>query len=130
MDRINDQVAVLSRMTDTEAAEHWGVTRQWAHALRKRLGIPSPPTAAQRVRLQVEALANRGLTNAEIARALGVPARRVAKLRPPGGPQLAPCGTRSAYNRHLRRGEPIDEACRQANNQSAIRRYQARKESE
>lgn len=27
---------------------------------------------------------------------------------------MAPCGTYSAYRRHLRRGEPVDEACRQA----------------
>lgn len=32
--------------------------------------------------------------------------------RPHGGP-LAPCGTHSAYNRHLARGELIDDACRQ-----------------
>jgi hypothetical protein len=25
------------------------------------------------------------------------------------------CGTRSGYRRHLKRGEPVDEACRQAN---------------
>ncbi|WP_413102268.1 hypothetical protein [Streptomyces sp. Inha503] len=28
---------------------------------------------------------------------------------------LAPCGTVSAYQRHVRKHEPIDEACRQAN---------------
>lgn len=27
----------------------------------------------------------------------------------------APCGTRAAYQRHLRRSEPVDEACRHAN---------------
>ena len=27
----------------------------------------------------------------------------------------APCGTRAAYQRHLRHGEPVDEACRLAN---------------
>ncbi|UGS27590.1 hypothetical protein K8F61_05215 [Microbacterium resistens] len=29
--------------------------------------------------------------------------------------ELAPCGTRTAYKRHQRRGEPVDEACRAAN---------------
>lgn len=29
--------------------------------------------------------------------------------------ELAKCGTRAAYNRHIRRGEPVDEACREAN---------------
>lgn len=28
--------------------------------------------------------------------------------------ELAPCGTLAAYRRHLRRGTPVDEACRQA----------------
>ena len=27
---------------------------------------------------------------------------------------LAPCGTLAAYRRHLRRGDPVDESCRQA----------------
>ncbi|WP_141689476.1 WhiB family transcriptional regulator [Streptomyces sp. DI166] len=33
--------------------------------------------------------------------------------------RAAPCGTRAAYQRHLRRGEPVDEACRAANARSA-----------
>ncbi|MFJ6896124.1 WhiB family transcriptional regulator [Streptomyces hokutonensis] len=37
--------------------------------------------------------------------------------RPPGEP--APCGTRSAYQRHVRKGEPVDDACRAANARSA-----------
>jgi hypothetical protein len=28
--------------------------------------------------------------------------------------ELEPCGTRAAYRRHLRRGDPVDESCRQA----------------
>ena len=32
----------------------------------------------------------------------------------PGGRPLAPCGTPGAYRRHYRRGEPVDEECRQA----------------
>ncbi|MEU9874761.1 WhiB family transcriptional regulator [Streptomyces phaeochromogenes] len=42
---------------------------------------------------------------------------------PPGTPLLrsepAPCGTRSAYQRHVRRGEPVDDACRAANARGA-----------
>ena len=30
---------------------------------------------------------------------------------------LAPCGTRSAYNRHLRYGEPTCEECRKAHSE-------------
>lgn len=37
---------------------------------------------------------------------------------------LAPCGTKAAYDRHLRRNEPVDEACRQAKN--AQQRAQAK----
>ncbi|MFI1210167.1 WhiB family transcriptional regulator [Streptomyces sp. NPDC020802] len=37
--------------------------------------------------------------------------------RPPVEPAF--CGTRSAYQRHLRRGEPVDDACRAANARSA-----------
>jgi hypothetical protein len=37
--------------------------------------------------------------------------------------ELAPCGTPGAYNRHRRRGEPIDEACRQARRDYDLRRY-------
>ncbi|MEV8432032.1 WhiB family transcriptional regulator [Streptomyces chartreusis] len=39
------------------------------------------------------------------------PAEQVSRTgRPP-----APCGTRSAYQRHVKKGEPIDDACRRAN---------------
>lgn len=31
-----------------------------------------------------------------------------------GDDLLKPCGTTAAYRRHYRRGEPIDESCRQA----------------
>jgi hypothetical protein len=35
---------------------------------------------------------------------------------PASHPDLAPCGTLAAYRRHLRRGDPVDRACRQAVN--------------
>jgi hypothetical protein len=43
---------------------------------------------------------------------------RAALVKPLPRPQerrLAECGTRSAYQRHVKRGEPVDEACRAAN---------------
>ncbi|MFE3036671.1 WhiB family transcriptional regulator [Streptomyces canus] len=43
----------------------------------------------------------------------GHPPRTRPEAVPRKGP--APCGTRAAYQRHLRRGEPVDEACRHAN---------------
>jgi WhiB family redox-sensing transcriptional regulator len=38
-----------------------------------------------------------------------------APPKPPTGRRPAPCGTRSAYQRHVKKGEPIDDACRTAN---------------
>ncbi len=38
-----------------------------------------------------------------------------APPQPRTGGRPAPCGTRSAYQRHVKKGEPIDEACRAAN---------------
>jgi hypothetical protein len=47
--------------------------------------------------------------------------RRTGQPEPLRGPRsLTPCGTHSAYQRHVRRGEPIDNACREAH-----RLYQA-----
>ncbi|MFM9602725.1 WhiB family transcriptional regulator [Streptomyces turgidiscabies] len=40
--------------------------------------------------------------------------------QPKGGRPLASCGTRSAYDRHVRKKEPIDQACREANSRSAV----------
>ena len=34
--------------------------------------------------------------------------------KPRGGRRPAPCGTNSAYRRHIKKGEPIDQACRAA----------------
>lgn len=52
------------------------------------------------------------------------------KLRPapeahPSGKQPAPCGTSAAYQRHVRRGEPIDDECREASRLDSARRRQA-----
>lgn len=44
---------------------------------------------------------------------------RMVEPRPPAVERpnvpLQPCGTRGAYTRHQRRGDPIDDACRKAN---------------
>lgn len=42
-----------------------------------------------------------------------------------GGKPLAPCGTRGAYDRHKRLGEPVDEVCAEA--YAAFRREQREK---
>ncbi|MGW4728898.1 WhiB family transcriptional regulator [Streptomyces shenzhenensis] len=42
-------------------------------------------------------------------------------VKPRGsGRKLAKCGTRAAYQRHVRKGEPIDDACRAANARGAV----------
>ncbi|MFD5846772.1 WhiB family transcriptional regulator [Streptomyces chartreusis] len=53
----------------------------------------------------------------------GEPADRAVPHAPAVTPRPlpAPCGTRAAYQRHLRRGEPVDEACRAANAREAGR---------
>ena len=37
---------------------------------------------------------------------------------PHRGQAIAPCGTQSAYTRHVKKGEPIDDACRRANTEA------------
>jgi hypothetical protein len=50
--------------------------------------------------------------------------------KPPRPAQpLAPCGTEAAHRRHVRNGEPIDQACRQARNEAGRRRRQRRREA-
>lgn len=41
-----------------------------------------------------------------------------APPKPRTGRRPAPCGTRSAYQRHVKKGEPIDPACRAAKRES------------
>ncbi|MFC7909019.1 WhiB family transcriptional regulator [Streptomyces nigra] len=58
-----------------------------------------------------------GLTGAQraaIAKARGEKSKLPEGSRGPGRP-LAPCGTRSAYQRHIKRSEPVDAACQAAN---------------
>jgi hypothetical protein len=44
------------------------------------------------------------------------------------GPKpTAPCGTVAAYRRHQRNNEPIDQACREANNAAHRAMYARRK---
>lgn len=66
-----------------------------------------------------------GAQRAELARSRMKPTPKPEPKRsrtPGAGRQLAPCGTESAYSRHLRKGEPIDQACKDAHAQ-ACRQY-------
>lgn len=59
-----------------------------------------------------------GLTGAQRAKlhAAGRAPKTAAEPKPPGaGRPIAPCGTKSAYERHRRKREPIDQTCRDAN---------------
>ena len=54
-------------------------------------------------------------------------ASKGARTGQPGPPPSAPCGTVSAYKRHLRQGETPDDACRAAWAEYQRERYQARR---
>lgn len=49
------------------------------------------------------------------------------KLKDYVKPGLRPCGERAAFRRHVRRGEPVDQPCRDAENEyQRIKRQEAR----
>lgn len=123
---LDPRAEYLAKLSDSEAAEMWGISRQAVNELRRRLGVPHPPTQYEVFKAAVLAAAASGKTITEIADELGASERRVRtvllKADKPLPTNLAPCGTRTAYNRHLRRGEPVDDACRIANNLDSQRR--------
>ncbi|WP_405589803.1 WhiB family transcriptional regulator [Streptomyces sp. NBC_01092] len=84
----------------------------------RRQGVVAGLTGPQRHDL--ERAAN---PRAQPYRQASPPAEPTPPLDSAGPPPtlLAPCGTRAAYQRHLRRGEPVDEACRAANAREAGR---------
>lgn len=60
--------------------------------------------------------------------ATGLPAPVRAR---PSGRSPSPCGTRGAYDRHVRNGEPIDPLCQAAHEENLVlRREQARRRAE
>ncbi|MCI3240247.1 WhiB family transcriptional regulator [Streptomyces spinosisporus] len=64
-----------------------------------------------------------GLTGAQRAKVARrrAPQPTKARTKPAGsGRQLAACGTKAAYDRHVRKKEPIDDACRAANAASGV----------
>ncbi|WP_405997964.1 WhiB family transcriptional regulator [Streptomyces sp. NBC_00829] len=78
-----------------------------------RVGIIAALTGAQRYALEHERKRQQHPP----------PASDATDRMPAGRParELAPCGTRAAYQRHLRRREPVDDACRAANSRGAGR---------
>lgn len=55
--------------------------------------------------------------------------QRAYRDRKRGGPprEPQPCGTLAAVRRHKRKGEPLDDACREAYNAEQRRLYHQRK---
>ncbi|MET9729631.1 WhiB family transcriptional regulator [Streptomyces sp. NPDC006458] len=89
------------------------LTREADVAKTFRTGIVAGLTGAQRWEIDKQ-------RKAPVAAAADEPPK--AKPKPTGRPRgtgLARCGTRAAYQRHLRNGESVDEACRAANARGA-----------
>ncbi|AZQ37766.1 hypothetical protein EJ357_33470 [Streptomyces cyaneochromogenes] len=90
----------------------------------RRQGVIAGLTGPQRHALERSANRQTEQRPAPERRRQAGPPADPAAAREPGGPprrQPAPCGTRAAYQRHLSRGEPVDEACRAANARGAGR---------
>ncbi|MCF2531721.1 hypothetical protein [Yinghuangia soli] len=83
---------------------------------------PHPTLTDAEQQFAAVAMFRRGAGPRTVAEAVGATERVVQRWRREAGlvPQARgeppPCGTRSAYQRHLRRGETPDHACREANN--------------
>lgn len=80
------------------------------------------PCAAWAIEVGVEYGVWGGTTAAD-RRHAGVKPVRVDRLERP----LKPCGTQAAYDRHIKRGEPVDDECREANRLRQAKRRAARK---
>ncbi|MGW3442218.1 WhiB family transcriptional regulator [Streptomyces sp. NPDC001076] len=89
-----------------------------------RTGIVAGLTGAQRAKIAADRQAEQE-AKAEPPRESAPPEQapqepKPARQRSAAGRPLAECGTRSAYQRHLQRGEPVDAACRAANARSGV----------
>lgn len=111
---------LLTDMRDADIARHLGVSRERVRQIRARTGIPLPPSTAATRREEAVAALKAGATPAQVAAELGVSRSTVSRYRTAAGfparrGELAPCGTRTAYARHLRWGETPCGPCREAN---------------
>ncbi|MFD5697501.1 WhiB family transcriptional regulator [Streptomyces lasiicapitis] len=79
--------------------------QEWALAEREEYGIWGGLTERERVSILRRTSRDRTASRAQ------EPVPKPAKT----GRKPAACGTRSGYQRHVRKGEPIDDACRAAN---------------
>ncbi|MCD7440287.1 WhiB family transcriptional regulator [Streptomyces lincolnensis] len=83
------------------------LARESHTAASLRVGIVAGLTGAQRAKV------------AASRRPTAPAANEPEAEKPKGGRPLAPCGTKAAYDRHVRKKEPIDSACREANTRCA-----------
>ncbi|MEU6222282.1 WhiB family transcriptional regulator [Streptomyces sp. NPDC047042] len=122
----------LKALCRTEDPEIWFSKKTWPRAkklcldecmvreecLEATLARESQTAATMRAGIMA------GLTGAQRAKLAksrrGPAVKRPEPEKPKVGRQLAPCGTKSAYERHRRKREPIDQACRDANSRSAV----------
>lgn len=85
------------------------------HRVNNGQPLPKP------LRDRIESMIRDGWTNKAIVAEFDINPSTVSAYRKrlgipsPYVSRAAECGTRSAYQRHVKRGEPIDDACRQAN---------------
>ena len=73
------------------------------------------PAAREAARWQAAALCHRCPIAATCTQPVAPPRTRNAHAGRSRGRPLAECGSLPAYRRHLRLGEPVDDACRLAN---------------
>lgn len=111
---------LLADMRDADLARHLGVSRERVRQIRARTGIPPPPSQAAIRRERAVAALAAGTDPATVATQLGVSLSTIDRYRVAAGLNargraLAPCGTRSAYERHRYHGETACAACREAN---------------
>lgn len=60
----------------------------------------------------------------------GIPSRCMSRRgTTPANTETKPCGTPAAYKRHIRRNEPIDEACRKVNSRDVMERRALREQA-
>ncbi len=100
---------------------------QWALESGQDYGIWGGLSEQERRSLKRRAAYRRSRREAEQRSAAdGAPPAPARKSGSRGGRPLAACGTSSAYHRHVKNREPIDDACRAAHT-AADRAYRCRK---
>lgn len=106
-DAVNEAKEICSRCPVRQACLEDAMKAEGGAGHSNRHGIRGGLTPTQRHRLYEELRRRAKAAAKEAAATVAAP---VKTGRPP-----AECGTRSAYQRHVKNKEPIDDACRRAN---------------